>query len=92
MTDGVEPLATRVTVVEWRQAALERRFDEHLVNEKLAIEAQGKVNDALRALVTKLDERADRQDVLYARLLGGVAVLVTVGQILAPLVLRALGL
>lgn len=89
MSDG--PLGARMTVVEMRQEAQERRFDEHLVSEEKALAAQTKVNEGQLTLIAKLDERMNRQDVLYARLLGGVAVLVTVGQILAPIIVRAIG-
>lgn len=43
------------------------------------------------ALIAKLDQRADKQDVAMARLLAGLAVLVFLGQIAAPVVLRILG-
>jgi len=74
-----------MTVVEVEMRGLARRFDDHLVAEERSRMAQ-------LALITKLDERADRSDVVFARLLGSVAVLVTLGQIISPLILKALGL
>lgn len=40
---------------------------------------------------SKLDQRADQADVRYARLMAGLAVIVTLGQMLGPILLRALG-
>lgn len=86
------PLGTRVTVVEMRVAEQARRFDEHLIAMGLAREAQDRINSDQLALIRKLDERADRQDVMFARLLGGVAVIVSVSQLVGPFVLKTLGL
>lgn len=58
-------------------AALGRAFERHV----------GKSDE----LIEKLDRRADQQDVAMARLLAGLAVLMFLGQVLAPIVLRALG-
>jgi len=61
-----------------------RRFDEQL-------RMQERTNDRLEVLARKLDDRADRQDVMFARLLGAVTVLVVLGQLGAPVLLRQLG-
>lgn len=79
-----ESLGYRVTVLEGEMQSFVRRFDEQ-------IRAQERTNSRLEVLAQKLDERADRQDVMFARLLGAVGVLVVVGQFAAPLVLRTLG-
>ena len=79
------PLGERVAGVEVEVSGWERRFGEHL-------RATEKVHGDLATLITKLDERADRQDIRYARLTAGLAVIVTLGQLLAPVILRALGI
>lgn len=62
----------------------DRRFADHLrVTER--------VHGDLQTLITKLDDRADKQDIRYARLTAALAVIVTLGQFLAPIILRALG-
>ena len=61
----------------------DRRFEEHLRGTE-------RVHDDLQKLITKLDERADKQDVRYARLTAGLAVLMFLGQLFAPILLRAL--
>ena len=81
-----------MTVVEMRVAEQARRFDEHIIAEEKSLQAQDRINRDQLALIRKLDERADRQDVMFARLLGGVAVIVSVSQFLGPVVLRSLGL
>ena len=43
-------------------------------------------------LLNKLDQRADRQELQMARLFAGIAVVVFLGQILAPVITRFLGL
>lgn len=42
-------------------------------------------------IIRKLDERIDRQEVLAARLLGALAIITFVGQLIAPVILRAAG-
>lgn len=79
-----QSLGYRVTVLEGEMQAFVRRFDEQL-------RMQERTNDRLEMLARKLDDRADRQDVMFARLLGAVSVLVVAGQLAAPVVLRALG-
>jgi hypothetical protein len=79
-----ESLGYRVTVLEGEMQSFIRRFDEQL-------RMQERTNERLEALARKLDDRADRQDVMFARLLGAVSVLVVVGQFAAPVVLRSLG-
>lgn len=91
MTDERRPyrrpssLDQRVTVVEVEQRNLNRRFDEHMT-------ASDRLHRDQSELVTKLDQRADRQDVLMARLLAGLAIAGFLGQLLAPIILKALGL
>ena len=79
-------------MVEVRLEAAERRFEEHLRGEERTLEAQQRVNESQLRLIEKLDQRMDHQDVLFARLLGAVAVMVTAIQFLGPVVLRAIGL
>lgn len=78
------PLAERLVGVETLVTTWDRRFEEHLRSTE-------RVHRDLAELVTKLDERADKQDVRYARLTAALAVIVTLGQLLAPVILRALG-
>lgn len=41
-------------------------------------------------LLTKLDARADRQDIVMARLLAVLSVVMIIGQVLAPLITKLL--
>lgn len=76
---------TRLTVIEVEQRNFGRRFDEHLV-------ASGAIHADLQRLIGELDRRADRQDVMTARLLAGLAVLMVIGQVVAPAIARMIGL
>jgi len=67
-----------MTVVEVELLNLGRRFQRHV--------------DRTETLLEKLDARMDRTDVLMARLLAGISVLIFLGQLLAPAVGRLLGL
>jgi hypothetical protein len=78
-------LGTRMTVVEVEMRGLGRRMDEHIA-ESIRIHAD------LSRLIAKLDLRADRQDVQFARLLAGLSVVIVVAQFVAPILLRTLGL
>lgn len=72
------PIPERMTVVEIEMRELARRFERHAAKSD--------------ELIAKLDNRADRQDIAMARLLAGLAVLMFLGQVLAPFVGRLLGL
>jgi len=74
-----------VTVVEIEQRNHSRRFEEHIT-------ASARLHDDAQRLIGDLDKRADRQDIAMARLLAALAVLVVVGQILAPTIAKVLGL
>jgi hypothetical protein len=74
-----------MTVVEIELCNQERRFAEHLV-------VSSRLHEAVQALITDLDKRADRQDIAMARLLAGLAVVMVLGQILAPSIAKVLGL
>lgn len=78
-------LGTRVTVVEVEMRALARRMDEHIAD-------GARLHSEMGQLIAKLDLRADRQDVQFARLLAGLSVVIVVAQFVAPIALRALGL
>lgn len=69
--------ATRLTVLEVQMENLGKRFERHVVKSDQLLE--------------KLDARADKQDVMIARLLAGLAVLMFLGQLAAPIVLKLLG-
>ena len=92
-TDDTEPrrrasdtaLGTRLTVVEIEQHNHNRRFEEHLG-------ASAKLHEDAQRLIGDLDKRADRQDIAMARLLAGLAVVMILGQILAPAIAKVLGL
>ena len=71
-------LGTRVTVIEVEMRNLGQRFERHAAKSD--------------ELIAKLDARADKQDVVVARLLAGLAVLMFLGQVFAPFVGRLLGL
>lgn len=85
MTDGSpdfrrlsdRPIPERMTVVEIEMRELARRFERHAAKSD--------------ELIAKLDNRADRQDIAMARLLAGLAILMFVGQLAAPVVLRMIG-
>ena len=62
----------------------DRRLEGHLRGTE-------RVHSDLQMLIRKLDERADRQDIRYARLTAALAAIVTLGQLLAPIILRELG-
>lgn len=81
--DGA-PLGERVAGVETLVGTWDRRFEEHLRGTE-------RVHRDLTDLITKLDERADKQDIRYARLTAALAVLMFVGQLLAPVILKTLG-
>lgn len=68
----------RVTILETQFAALGRRIDEHI--------------EVTNRLISKLDERADRADVLQARLLGGLIMAQFLAILVAPALRAALGL
>lgn len=68
---------TRLTVIEVQMENLGRRFERHVIKSDQLLE--------------KLDQRADRQDIALARLLAGIAVLMFLGQLAAPVVLKLLG-
>lgn len=70
----------RVTVLERDFAHLVSRMDVHLT-------ASNELHRDARALINKLDERADRADIMFARIIAVVAVLVTVANFVAPLVI-----
>ena len=74
-----------MTVVEIEQRNQERRFEEHLA-------ASAKLHEAAQTLIADLDKRADRADIAMARLLAALAVVMIVGQVLAPAVAKVLGL
>lgn len=56
---------------------LGKRFERHVIKSDQLLE--------------KLDQRADRSDIMFARLLAGLAVLMFLGQIAAPIVLKLIG-
>lgn len=74
-----------MAVVETEQRNLGRRFEEHLT-------ASAKLHEDAQRLIGELDKRADRQDIAMARLLAGLAVVMVLGQILAPTIAQLLGL
>jgi hypothetical protein len=67
-----------VTVIEVELLNLGKRFERHTTKSDQLLE--------------KLDQRADKQELVMARLLAGLAVLMFLGQVLAPVVGRLLGL
>lgn len=71
--------------MEIEQRNHNRRFEEHLA-------ASAKLHEAAQELIGDLDKRADRADIAMARLLAGLAVVMVIGQILAPTVAKVLGL
>lgn len=79
-----------------RRAVRRRRADLPLAQRVTVVEVEvdGLVTHAERSdrLIEKLDARADRQDIMLTRLLAGLAVLMFLGQLAAPVVLRLLGL
>jgi hypothetical protein len=68
----------RVTILEAQFSALGRRIDEHIAT--------------TNKLIERLDERADRADVLQARLVGGLVVAQFLAILFAPALRSALGL
>lgn len=74
-----------MTVVEIEQRNHNRRFEEHL-------DASRRIHEDNQRLIGDLDKRADRQDIAMARLLAGLAVVMVIGQILAPSIAKVLGL
>ena len=72
------PLEIRVTVIETQLLALGGRFDAYASKSEQLIE--------------KLDSRADRQDIMMARLLAGISVIMVLAQLLAPVLRRFFGL
>lgn len=72
------PVGERMTVVEIQLINLGKRFEEHV--------------DKSDQLIEKLDNRADRQDIMLARLLAGVAIAMFLSQLLTPVILRSIGL
>ena len=71
-------MGDRVTTLEVELVNLGRRFERHV--------------DSSDRLLEKLDARMDRNDIVVARLLAGISILVFLGQVFAPVVRRALGL
>ena len=69
--------------IEQRNHSL--RFEEH-------IRASARLHDDAQKLIGDLDKRADRQEIAMARLLAALAVVMVLGQILAPTIARMLGL
>ena len=67
-----------MTILETRFSDLLSRMDTHIVT--------------TNALLAKLDERADRADVVQARLIGGLIVAQFLAIIFAPALRTALGL
>jgi hypothetical protein len=73
-----DDVVRRVTILETQFSALGRRIDEHI--------------DKTNKLIERLDERADRADILQARLLGGLIVAQFLAILFAPALRAALGL
>lgn len=91
MADDLRPrrsdasLGNRLTVVEVEMRGFGRRMDEHIAD-------SARLHAEIGALIAKLDLRADRQDVQFARLLAGLSVVIVLAQFLAPVIMRTLGL
>lgn len=66
-------------------AILARSFDRHVVAAEKLI---GKLDER----ADQQDKRADRQDIAMARLLGALAAVMFLAQILAPYIQRLVGL
>lgn len=81
MTDDT---AVRLTRLEERHVALGERFDRHLAD-------SARLHGEATSLIRKLDEQARRHELRTAQLFGGIAVLIFLGQLLAPIILRSLG-
>lgn len=78
-------LGTRLTVVEVEQRNFLRRFDEHLLS-------SGELHRDAQRLISELDKRADRQDILMARIFAGLVLAGFLGQLFAPLIQRFLSI
>ena len=74
-----------MTVVELEQRNHSRRFEDHLA-------VSARLHEDAQRLIDDLDKRADKQEIAMARLLAGLAVVMILGQVLAPTVAEALGL
>jgi hypothetical protein len=71
-------MSERMTVVEVQMQGLAKALERHV--------------SRTEELIGKLDLRADGQDLAIARLLAGIAVLMFIGQLAAPVILRAIGI
>ncbi len=79
------PLGERITGVETLVNSWDQRWSEHLRTTE-------RVHADLQKLIGDLDKRADRSEIAMARLLAGLAVVMVLGQILAPSIAAVLGL
>ena len=82
MTDDYQ---IRTPGIGHRVTVLEVEMRTHL-------QASQRLHEDAQRLMDKMDARLDRQDTLTAKLLGGLAVAVVVGQILAPSIASLLGI
>lgn len=71
---------------------LDRRVTVLEVEMRTHLRASEQLHRDARDLLEKMDTRLDRQEGLAARLLGGLAVAMFLGQILAPKIAEMLGL
>ena len=73
-----DALGTRVSVLESQFSDMGRRIDAHIAT--------------TNRLIDKLDERADRTDVLFGRLIGALIVIQALVVLLAPTIRVMFGL
>ena len=71
---------------------LDRRVTVLEVEMRTHLRASEQVHRDARDLLGKMDTRLDRQEALAAKLLGGLAAAMFLGQILAPKIAEMLGL
>jgi hypothetical protein len=81
---STEDAVLRVVRLEEQFRALVQRMDAHIAD-------SARLHSEVGALLQKLDARADRNDLMLARLMTGVSIAVVVAQLIAPYILHALG-
>jgi len=81
----------RLARLEERFNALVARMDAHLADSARNREVASQQHQDALDLISKLDARADKTDLAFARLFAGIAIAIWLGQLAAPYILHALG-
>jgi hypothetical protein len=74
-----------------RMTRLEALFEAHLARYDRQVTQMEQLHRDNRILIDQLDDRMNRHDVVVARAGGAIAITIFLGQLLAPVILQAVG-